>query len=80
MISRTSWLPSESSWPTWLLTNILHLQLSDSPDTDDTVTPVNQESGQNIPDIHNIIDISCYSMINKLLAVTSYVMRLSTVP
>ena len=67
------WLTSESSWPRWLPTNILHLQLSDSPGTDDTATQ--QDGDQNITGIHNVIDVFRYSSINKLLAVTSYVLR-----
>ena len=57
----------------WLSTTILHLLLSYSPETDDTAT--HQDNDQNITGSHNVIHVFHYSTINKLLAVTSYVLR-----
>ena len=76
------WLPFEKQWPSWTHLKILHLQLSDPTEMDntDTVTtkvnatadgatqtdPVEKELG-----IHHVINASRYSTLSKLLAVTS---------
>ena len=68
------WLASKSDWPKWLPTSVLYLQV-DSGDAD---LPEKQTcAGDDISTtgIHNVIDVSHYSHINRLLDVTSYVLR-----
>ena len=70
------WLISKSEWPKWSPTSVLHLQLVDR----ETTTIPEEENLcttdiQGITGIHNTVDLSRYSSINKLLAVTSYVLR-----
>ena len=67
------WLTSKSKWPKWSPTSVLHLQLVDCEDTDTTQDDLC--ATDNITGIHNVVDISHYSRISKLLAVTSYVLR-----
>ena len=67
------WLTSKSEWPKWSPTSVLHLQLVDCEDTDTTQDDLC--ATDNITGIHNVVDISHYSRISKLLAVTSYVLR-----
>ena len=70
------WLISKSEWPKWSPTSVLHLQLVDR----ETTTIPEEENLcttdiQGITGIHNTVDLSRYSSINKLLAVTSYILR-----
>ena len=74
------WLPS------WKPSKVLHLQLSDITDVENPVTATTNAMAQtdratqtdlveNQPGIHNIIDVSRYSNLSSLLAVTGYVLR-----
>ena len=79
-----AWLPHQSLWPYWnplqaLNVNILDL---DDPETKVTTETTTNESSNSEPSpatngisIHNIIDVLRYSTLNKLLDVTSYVLR-----
>ena len=67
------WLPFESQWPSWNLSQVLHINSSNDVDAE---TPVD-ESTQTEPAEENfyVIDVSRYSTPRKLLAVTAYVLR-----
>ena len=65
------WLTSISNWPTWQVTPALHLQALAI--TSATFTPkgkLNSTHG-----LHTVIDITNYSTLHKLTAVTAYVLR-----
>jgi len=47
----------------------------DSDDTDTTEKQTGTADNTSTTGIHNVLDISCYSRINRLLVVTSYVLR-----
>ena len=64
------WLLSESNWPTWVPTNILHLQAAETTDSD-----IGEPTSKASKGIHNIVDVSRYGNIQRLLAVTAYVLR-----
>ena len=69
-----SWLLSESKWPKWLPTGILHINIAEAEEgIEQTMTP--EEDTSHITGISNIVTITRYSSINKLLAVTAYVLR-----
>ena len=69
-----SWLLSESKWPKWLPTGILHINIAEAEEgIEQTITP--KEDTSHITGISNIVTITHYSSINKLLAVTAYVLR-----
>ena len=69
-----TWLLSESKWPKWLPTGILHINIAEAEEEiEQTTTP--EEDTSHITGISNIVTITCYSSINKLLAVTAYVLR-----
>ena len=65
------WLLSESHWPTWVPTNILHLQAAETTDSD-----IDEPTSKASKGIHNIVDVSRYGNIQRLLA---YVLRLFTI-
>ena len=79
-----AWLPHQSLWPSWnplqaLNVNILDLDDLETKATTETTT---NESSNSEPSpatngigIHNIIDVLRYSTLNKLLNVTSCVLR-----
>ena len=66
------WLHSRHEWPHWVPTNIL-LQLTEDDDCDKT--PPTTQISEDVAGIHNIIDITKFSTIDKLVAVTAYVLR-----
>ena len=67
------WLLDRPTWPTWTPTSALHLQAEEEAlRTPVTHTEDSTESG---PCILSSIDTSLYSNINRLLAVTSYILR-----
>ena len=69
-----SWLLSESKWPKWLPTGILHINIAEAEEgIDQTTTP--EEDTSSVAGISNVVTISHYSSINKLLAVAAYVLR-----
>ena len=53
------WLSNESNWPTWVPTNILHLQTAE--DTDSGVVDSHDPTTKNIEGMCAIIDASQYS-------------------
>jgi len=63
------WLTQESQWPTWNVGEVLHLQVDEEPVTD---TCLVAQSSIAIPDIHNIIPVSSYSTLQRLLWVSAY--------
>ena len=68
-----TWLSTPSEWPTWHRLEVLHVQgVADELDTDHEA--VNDTT---IPPfgIQCIIDITRFSLLNKLLAVTAYMNR-----
>lgn len=71
------WLLSESQWPHWKPSQVLHLNLSqpleEETPTSDSVPaqPPEEKTG-----IHRVIDASKYSTLPKLVGVTAYVLRL----
>ena len=67
------WLSNESNWPTWVPTNILHLQTAE--DTDPDIVDSHDPTTKNIESMCAIIDASQYSHIQWLVAVTAYVLR-----
>ena len=66
------WLRSRNEWPQWIPSNVL-LQLTEDGDCENTssTTQINED----VAGIHNIIDIAHFNTINKLVAVTAYVLR-----
>lgn len=65
------WLTSTNNWPTWQATPTLHLQAL-------AITPaVFNPNGKSRPThgLHTIIDVTDYSTLHKLIAVTAYVLR-----
>ncbi|XP_044167551.1 uncharacterized protein LOC122951619 [Acropora millepora] len=70
------WLLSESQWPHWKPSQVLHLSLSQSleeetPSDDSVLTQLPEEKME----IQRVIDISRYSTLSKLVGVTAYVLR-----
>ena len=66
------WLTQESQWPTWNVNEVLHLQVDEEPDTD---TCLLTQSTTTIPGIHNVIPVSNYSTLQRLLHVSAYTLR-----
>jgi len=66
------WLPSRHKWPQWVPTNAL-LQLAEDDDCEKASTTT--QTSEDVPGIHNIIDIAHFNTIDKLVAVTAYVFR-----
>ena len=71
-IQGPSWLTEESKWPKWSRTKILHLQIEATADSgeSDLTEETTQSTG-----IHNVIEVSKYSTLTKLLHVTGYILR-----
>ncbi|XP_065915750.1 uncharacterized protein [Dysidea avara] len=70
------WLPSQSNWPTWSPATVLHVQTNDEevePTLPATDAPVTLKPG-----LGQIIDITRYSKLTKLLRITAYVLRFIT--
>ena len=69
------WLLSESQWPHWKPSQVLHLSRSQSleeetPSDDSVLTQLPEEK----MGIHRVIDISRYSTLSKVVGVTAYVL------
>ena len=74
-INGPAWLTDDSKWPQWNPSaTVLHLQADTMGD--DILTPISPT--EPIPGIHQIIDISRYNSLSKLLHVTGYVLRFIT--
>ena len=72
-----SWLPSQDLWPRWEPTEVLTTQLLTEPEE---CQSSNQSSIQNSPaDFLKVMDIKRYSSLQKLLAVTAYVLRFTNI-
>ena len=80
------WLPFVEQWPSWTCSRILDLQLSESTDAEDPDTAASNavtmtdgttqtDPEKKQPGIHNLIDVSRFSTLSSLLAVTAYVLR-----
>ena len=74
-IQGPSWLTEESKWPKWSRTEILHLQIEAT--TDSGESDLTEETTQSTG-ILNVIEVSKYSTLTKLLHVTGYVLRFTT--
>ena len=72
-----SWLTSRELWPSWEPTDVLTTQVL----TESTECKQNdQPSPQNSPaDLLKVLDIERYSSLQKLLAVTAYVLRFTNI-
>jgi len=68
-----SWLLSEPKWPKWLPTGILHINIAEAEEGIEPTTIAEEDPC--VTGISNVINISHYSSINKLLAVTVHVLR-----
>ena len=66
------WLTEESQWPTWNVSDVLHLQVDEEPLTD---TCLIAQSNTAVPGIHNVIPVSKYGTLQRLLCVSTYVLR-----
>ena len=78
------WLPLVEQWPSWKPSKVLHLHLCDiAEDTDATANntktttdgTTQTDPAEKQPGIHNLIDVSRFSTLSRLLAVTAYVLR-----
>ena len=69
-----SWLISESRWPKWLPTGILHINIAEAEEGIGQTTSPGKDTSY-VAGISNVVTITRYSTINKLLAVTAYVLR-----
>ena len=74
------WLTDKFKWPQWKQTEALHLQTETTADTDELMSAecVPQTVlTEKVPEagIHNVLQISNYSSLSKLLRVTAYVLR-----
>jgi len=65
---------SESKWPKWLPIGTLHINIAEAEEGI-ALTITSEEDTSSTPGISNIVTITLYSRINKLLAVTTYVLR-----
>ena len=65
------WLPSEDSWPTWSFSSTIEMQALAVTATSFSRSTTQQYSGTTR--INCIIDISSYSTLSRLLAVTAYI-------
>ncbi|XP_065889733.1 uncharacterized protein [Dysidea avara] len=70
---RPSWLQCSQDWPQWTPTNTF-LQLAEEEDEHGSTPPATQTS-EDVTGIHTVIDITRFSTIDKLVAVTAYVLR-----
>ena len=66
-----TWSCNKSDWPTWAPTSVLHLQAEED---DSSAVPYTPESTESESGILSIINISRYSHIHRVLAVTAYVL------
>lgn len=71
-IQGPSWLTEESKWPKWSHAEILHLQ---SEPIHDENQPESTEVTPQPTGIHNVLMISNYSSLSRLLRVTAYLLR-----
>ena len=67
------WLISPSQWPTWQQSETLHINTEAACELEIVQENVATEHSTTL--IHQLIDINTFSNLNKLLAVTAYVLR-----
>ena len=70
-----SWLPSQTHWPTWSPTNVLSVQTEETTDVVPNCASTSDTRSSQSYGLHYIIDISRYGQLNKVLSITSYVLR-----
>ena len=68
-----TWLISPSQWPTWQQSEILHMHAELAHDPE--IIHENTTTELSTIGIHQLIDITTFSKLAKLLAVTVYVLR-----
>ena len=68
------WLPCPARWPSWNPTKVLHTFNIDIPNQE-TIAKESTPLPASCPGLHQIIDVSRFSTLNKLLNVTAYVLR-----
>ena len=69
------WLPFESHWPSWNPSQVLHINSADAVDSETTADESTQtEPAEEKTGIQYVIDVSRYSALRRLLAVTAYVL------
>ena len=68
------WLLSESEWSRWLPTGILHINITEAEKEIGQITTPEEDTSI-ATGISNVVTIIHYGNINKLLAVTAYVLR-----
>ena len=68
-----TWLISPSQWPTWQQSDILHMHAELAHDPE--IIHENTTTEHSTIGIHQLIDITTFSKLAKLLAVTAYVLR-----
>ena len=69
------WLPFESHWPSWNPSQVLHVNSADAVDSETTTDESTQtEPAEEKTGIQYVIDVSRYSTVRRLLAVTAYVL------
>jgi len=74
MVIWAPWLLPRQDWPQWIPTNVL-LQLAEEDDTNcENKISASKDSDGNTAGIHNIVHITHYSSVGKLVAVTAYVL------
>ena len=70
------WLPSESQWPSWNSSQVLHIHTPEAIAAEATTDEATQtEPTEETAGIHCIMDVSRYNTLAKLLTVTAYVLR-----
>ena len=70
------WLPSESQWPSWNSSQVLHIHTPEAIAAEATTDEATQtEPTEETAGIHCIVDVSRYSTLTKLLTLTAYVLR-----
>jgi len=67
------WLLNRFAWPTWTPTSILHLQAAEEKASPGN--PHSENITESTPCILSIVDISRYSNIYRLSAVTTHILR-----
>ena len=73
-------LTDKSKWPQWKQTEVLHLQTETTTDTNEAISAERTPqvmSTEQVPQIgiHNVLKISNYSSLSKLLRITAYLLR-----
>ncbi|XP_065920288.1 uncharacterized protein [Dysidea avara] len=70
-----AWLTTESDWPQWSPSSILHVNTDEEVES---TTAVMKTATVHKPGVNQCIDISSYSTLTKLYRITAYVLRFIT--